>query len=85
MPDGCRARTVVGPGMTKKLLCASLLAATALVTAAPAAQAAPAPGPAGPVPVAPLLDGLLGSLEIGNPATSPQSLLPAGLLGGARG
>ncbi|MGP2438706.1 hypothetical protein [Streptomyces sp. JW3] len=69
--------------MTKKLVCVSVLAA-AFLTAAPLAQAAPAPGPdaLGGVPSAPLLKGLLGALEIGHPATSPQSLLPAGVLGG---
>ncbi|GHC06611.1 MULTISPECIES: hypothetical protein [Streptomyces rochei group] len=66
--------------MIKKLACASVLA-TALLAAAPAAEAAPEPGPSTGVPGAPLLDGLLGTLEIGHPATSPQSLLPEGLLG----
>ncbi|MEU4658359.1 hypothetical protein AB0G32_31255 [Streptomyces sp. NPDC023723] len=67
--------------MTKKLVCVSVLAA-AFLTAAPLAQAAPAPDPLSGVPSAPLLKGLLGALEIGHPATSPQSLLPAGVLGG---
>ncbi|MBX4174847.1 MULTISPECIES: hypothetical protein [Streptomyces rochei group] len=66
--------------MIKKLACASVMA-TALLAAAPAAEAAPEPGPSTGVPGGPLLDGLLGTLEIGHPATSPQSLLPEGLLG----
>jgi hypothetical protein len=66
--------------MIKKLACVSVLA-TALLAAAPAAEAAPAPGPSAGVPGGPLLNGLLGSLEVGHPATSPQSLLPEGVLG----
>ncbi|MFF9049439.1 hypothetical protein [Streptomyces parvulus] len=66
--------------MIKKLACVSVLAA-ALLVSAPVAHSAPAPGPSGGVPGAPLLNGLLGSLEVGHPATSPQSLLPQGVLG----
>ncbi|MCF2129251.1 hypothetical protein L1I79_22820 [Strepomyces sp. STD 3.1] len=67
--------------MIKKLVCVSVLAATVLVSA-PAALAAPAPDPSTGVPGAPLLSGLLGTLEVGHPAASPKSLLPAGILGG---
>ncbi|WP_395571758.1 hypothetical protein [Streptomyces sp. BK79] len=66
--------------MIKKLACVSVIA-TALLAAAPAAGAAPEPGPSAGVPGGPLLNGLLGSLEVGHPATSPQSLLPEGVLG----
>ncbi|AQS71415.1 hypothetical protein [Streptomyces pactum] len=66
--------------MIKKLACASVMA-TALLAAAPAAEAAPAPGPSAGVPGGPLLNGLLATLEGGHPATSPPSLLPAGILG----
>ncbi|WP_320776439.1 hypothetical protein [Streptomyces sp. CRN 30] len=69
--------------MIRKLACVSVLA-VALLSAAPAAQAAhTVPGPSGGVPAAPLLEGLLGALEVGNPATSPRSLVPAGVLGTA--
>ncbi|MFB9463200.1 hypothetical protein [Streptomyces cinereospinus] len=67
--------------MIKKLACVSVLA-TALLAAAPAAQAAPAapaPGSSGTVPGVSLLDGLLGSLEIGHPVTSLKTLLPGDL------
>ncbi|MEV4338330.1 hypothetical protein [Streptomyces sp. NPDC049590] len=72
----------VRAGMIKKLTCASALAAVLLACAAPAAGAAdavrsPAPG----APGASLLSGLLGSLETGNPPTSLNTLLPAGVLG----
>ncbi|MFI5972570.1 hypothetical protein [Streptomyces sp. NPDC051452] len=74
--------------MIKKLAFAIVLAA-ALLAAAPAAEAAQGPGPStgvpGPsagVPGAPLLEGLLGSLEVGHPATSLQSIVPGGVLGG---
>ncbi|MFF8093134.1 hypothetical protein [Streptomyces sp. NPDC016675] len=66
--------------MIKKLACVSVMA-TALLASAPAAVAAPTSGPSSDIPGGPLLDGLLGTLEVGNPATSPQSLLPEGLLG----
>ncbi|MFE0811824.1 hypothetical protein ACFW4M_33400 [Streptomyces sp. NPDC058794] len=66
--------------MIKKLACASVMA-IALLAAAPAAEAAPDPAPSSGIPGGPLLNGLLGSLEIGHPATSPQSLLPEGLVG----
>ncbi|MBU6533505.1 hypothetical protein ACFUIW_19975 [Streptomyces sp. NPDC057245] len=68
--------------MIKKLACVSVLAA-ALLVSAPLAEAAPVPvpEPSAGVPGGPLLNGLLGSLEVGHPATSPQSLLPAGILG----
>ncbi|TDT21931.1 hypothetical protein EV562_12222 [Streptomyces sp. BK208] len=67
--------------MIKKLACVSVMAAAVLVSA-PVAEAAPAPGPSAGVPGGQLLDSLLGSLEVGHPATSPQSLLPQGILGG---
>ncbi|MBC7306425.1 MAG: hypothetical protein H5T80_05755 [Dietzia sp.] len=69
--------------MIKKLVCVTVLA-TALLTAAPAAQAATAHQPAPPagIPGGPLLSGLLGSLEVGHPMASPQSLISAGVLGG---
>ncbi|MBQ0886950.1 hypothetical protein RKD37_008209 [Streptomyces ambofaciens] len=66
--------------MIKKLACVSVMA-TALLVSAPLAEAAPGPDPAAGVPGGPLLNGLLGSLEVGHPATSPQSLLPQGILG----
>ncbi|MDL5205882.1 hypothetical protein [Streptomyces sp. ALI-76-A] len=66
--------------MIKKLACVSVLAVALL--SAPAAQAAPAPGPSAGAPGAPFLGGLLGSLEVGHPATSLRSLLPSGVLGG---
>ncbi|MFD8433244.1 MULTISPECIES: hypothetical protein [Streptomyces] len=66
--------------MIKKLACVSVMA-TALLVSAPAAEAAPVPNPSAGVPGGRLLDGLLGSLEVGHPATSPQSLLPQGLVG----
>ncbi|MBG0856606.1 hypothetical protein I2W78_33295 [Streptomyces spinoverrucosus] len=64
--------------MIKKLACVSVLA-TALLASAPAAQALPLPDPAAPVPGGRLLSGLLGSLEIGHPVTSLNTLLPEGL------
>jgi hypothetical protein len=67
--------------MIKKLACVSVMA-TALLVSAPVAEAAPVPDPSAGVPGGALLDGLLGSLEVGHPATSPQSLLPQGILGG---
>ncbi|MDQ1037228.1 opacity protein-like surface antigen [Streptomyces sp. V3I8] len=69
--------------MIKKIACVSVMA-VALLTAAPAAQAAAAapPAPSAGAPGADLLNGLLGSLEIGNPARSPSTLLPTGILGG---
>ncbi|MFJ8806537.1 hypothetical protein [Streptomyces sp. NPDC102490] len=67
--------------MIKKLACVSVMA-TALLVSAPLAEAAPVPDPSAGVPGGALLDGLLGSLEVGHPATSPQSLLPQGILGG---
>ncbi|MEU7427501.1 hypothetical protein [Streptomyces sp. NPDC040750] len=67
--------------MIKKLAFATVLAA-ALLAAAPAAEAAQSPGPSAGVPGAPLLEGLLGSLEVGHPATSLQSIVPGGVLGG---
>ncbi|GAA3307714.1 hypothetical protein GCM10020295_67410 [Streptomyces cinereospinus] len=39
----------------------------------------PAPGSSGTVPGVSLLDGLLGSLEIGHPVTSLKTLLPGDL------
>ncbi|MFE6286644.1 hypothetical protein [Streptomyces sp. NPDC057877] len=68
--------------MIKNLVRVSVLAAALVATAVPAAQAAAAhPVPSAGIPGAPLLDGVLGALEVGNPAASPQSLLPAGVLG----
>ncbi|MFJ7147871.1 hypothetical protein ACIQVT_06690 [Streptomyces sp. NPDC100445] len=67
--------------MIRKLVCASVLAA-AFLAAAPAAEAAVKPVPSAGVPGAPLLRGLLGALEVGNPMASPQSLVPRGVLGG---
>ncbi|MCS0605379.1 hypothetical protein NX794_29860 [Streptomyces sp. LP11] len=66
--------------MIKKLACATVVAA-ALVASAPAAEAAPTPGTSTGAPGTSLLNGLLGSLEIGYPATSLSTLLPAGLTG----
>ncbi|AIV38261.1 hypothetical protein D1J63_34725 [Streptomyces sp. KPB2] len=66
--------------MIKKLACVSVMAG-ALLVSAPVAEAAPEPGPSTGVPGGRLLDSLLGSLEVGHPATSPQSLLPQGILG----
>ncbi|MFV0137317.1 hypothetical protein ACLGIH_29690 [Streptomyces sp. HMX87] len=72
--------TVVEPGPIKQLGFVSGVA-VALLASAPAAPAAPAHGTSAGVPGGALLDGLLGSLEIGNPATSLQSLLPTGIAG----
>ncbi|WP_221348622.1 hypothetical protein [Streptomyces beigongshangae] len=68
--------------MIKKIACVSVLAGTLLATA-PTAQAAAAAAPVPPAgaPGAGLLNGLLGSLEVGNPVASPSTLLPAGLVG----
>ncbi|MFG3661103.1 hypothetical protein [Streptomyces sp. NPDC047706] len=66
--------------MIKKLVCVSAMA-TALLAAAPAAQAAPAPDSSRGVPGSRLLDGLLGSLEVGHPVTSLSTILPSGLVG----
>ncbi|MFG2603422.1 hypothetical protein ACGFT2_07725 [Streptomyces sp. NPDC048514] len=66
--------------MIKKLACVTVLAASLLATA-PAAEAAQAPAPSTGAPGASLLNGLLGTLEIGHPATSLQTLLPTGLVG----
>jgi hypothetical protein len=66
--------------MIKKIACLSVVA-TALLAAAPAAQAAPLPRPSAGAPGASFLNDLLGALEIGHPAGSPQTLLPTGLLG----
>lgn len=66
--------------MIKKLACVCVMA-TSLLLSAPLAEAAPVPEPSAGVPGGPLLNGLLGSLEVGHPATSPQSLLPKGILG----
>ncbi|MEU6592604.1 hypothetical protein ABZ923_25815 [Streptomyces sp. NPDC046881] len=64
--------------MIKKLACVTVLA-TALLAAAPTAEAAPRPAPPTAVPGAALLNGVLGSLEVGHPVTSLRTLLPADL------
>ncbi|MEV5342598.1 hypothetical protein AB0K93_29555 [Streptomyces sp. NPDC052676] len=66
--------------MIKKIACVSAMA-VALLASAPAAQAATPPAPSSGAPGVPLLDGLLGSLEVGHPVTSPRTLLPAGITG----
>ncbi|MFF8865244.1 MULTISPECIES: hypothetical protein [unclassified Streptomyces] len=66
--------------MIKKIACASAVAA-ALLAAAPAAEAAPKPAPASGVPAASLLNGLLGSLEVGHPVTSLKTIVPTGVRG----
>ncbi len=74
--------------MIKKMLvrasCLSALTA-ALLASAPAshaaAVAAPLPAPSAGAPGAPLVGGLLGSLEVGHPVTSLRTLVPAGVLG----
>ncbi|MEU1006868.1 hypothetical protein [Streptomyces sp. NPDC005890] len=66
--------------MIKKLACVTVLAA-ALLAAAPAAEAAQLPAPHTAVPGGALLNGILGSLEVGHPATSLRTLLPTGLQG----
>jgi hypothetical protein len=79
--------TFVEVGMIKKkLLRASCLSAltAALLASAPAshaAVAAPLPAPSAGAPGAPLVGGLLGSLEVGHPVTSLRTLVPAGVLG----
>jgi hypothetical protein len=67
------------PSMIKKFACVSAMA-VALLASAPTAQAA-SPTPSSGAPGVPLLDGLLGSLEVGHPVTSPRTLLPAGITG----
>ncbi|NKQ25944.1 hypothetical protein HF200_16245 [Streptomyces galbus] len=68
--------------MIRKIACVSVMATAVLAApAVSAAQAAPLPRPSAGAPGAALLNNLLGSLEIGHPATSPQPLLPSGLLG----
>ncbi|MFG3099148.1 hypothetical protein ACGFZL_01210 [Streptomyces sp. NPDC048182] len=69
--------------MIKQLATVTVLAASVLAAAPVAQAAAPAarPGPSAGVPGAPLLDGLLGILEVGHPAASAQSLVPGGVLG----
>ncbi|MFF5531460.1 hypothetical protein ACFY71_03110 [Streptomyces cinerochromogenes] len=66
--------------MIKKFTCITVLAA-ALLAAAPAAEAAQRPAPPTAVPGGALLNGLLGSLEVGHPVTSLRALLPARLQG----
>ncbi|MFG2356399.1 hypothetical protein [Streptomyces sp. NPDC048521] len=66
--------------MIKKLACVTVMAA-ALLAAAPAAGAAPGPHSSTGAPGASLLRGLLGSLEVGHPATSLQTILPPGVTG----
>lgn len=67
--------------MIRKLSCLSVVVA-ALLMSAPAAQAAnPRPAPSNGAPGTPLLDGVFGSLEVGSPAGSLNTLLPTGLLG----
>jgi hypothetical protein len=69
--------------MIKKLALVSAVAAALLATApaAEAAQATRAPAPSGGAPLVPFLNGVLGALEVGHPATSLQSILPAGTVG----
>ncbi|GGT08793.1 hypothetical protein [Streptomyces chromofuscus] len=66
--------------MIKKLACAAVMA-SALLASAPAAHAAPHPQPSTAVPGGALLNGLLGSLEIGHPVTSLRTILPSGVSG----
>ncbi|MET8771980.1 hypothetical protein [Streptomyces sp. NPDC004658] len=66
--------------MIKKLACVTALTA-ALLAAAPTAGAAIRPAPPTAVPGGSLLDGVLGSLEIGHPVTSLRTLLPTGVRG----
>ncbi|GAA4804050.1 hypothetical protein [Streptomyces ziwulingensis] len=68
--------------MIKKLATATATAsalAVAFLTVTPAAHAAPLPEPSAGIPGGRFLEGLLGALEIGHPASSAQSLLPAGV------
>ncbi|MER6427561.1 hypothetical protein ABT272_07410 [Streptomyces sp900105245] len=67
--------------MIKKIACASAVVAALLAAAAPAAEAAPKPVPANGVPAAPLLNGILGSLEVGHPVTSLKTIVPTGVRG----
>ncbi|POX64153.1 hypothetical protein C3492_07205 [Streptomyces sp. Ru62] len=66
--------------MIKKLACVTVLTAALLASAA-TAEATPRPAPPTGVPGAALLDGILGSLEIGHPATSLRTILPTGVRG----
>ncbi len=66
--------------MIKKLACVTALAA-ALLASAPTAGAATRPAPPTGVPGASLLNGILGSLEIGHPVTSLRTLLPTDVRG----
>jgi hypothetical protein len=67
--------------MIKKFACVSAMAVALLASAPAAAQAAAPPAPSSGAPGVPLLEGLLGSLEVGHPVTSPSTLLPAGITG----
>ncbi|MCW5249630.1 MULTISPECIES: hypothetical protein [unclassified Streptomyces] len=82
--------------MVKRLVCVSVLSAAVLASAAATATAAPA-APAAPAepsvpavsavplpgaPGVPLLEGVLGSLEVGHPVTSLTALLPDGVRAG---
>lgn len=66
--------------MIKKLACLTALTA-ALLASAPAAGAANRPAPPTGVPGASLVNGILGSLEIGHPVTSLKTLLPTDVRG----
>ncbi|MGW2030155.1 hypothetical protein [Streptomyces sp. NPDC001811] len=66
--------------MIKELACVTVLT-TALLAAAATAEAGTRPAPHTAVPGAALLDGVLGSLEIGHPATSLRTVLPSGVRG----
>ncbi|WP_161224326.1 hypothetical protein [Streptomyces sp. SID8352] len=83
--------------MVKRLVCVSVLSAavlastaTATATAAPAAPATPSEPsvpavsavPLPGAPGVPLLEGVLGSLEVGHPVTSLTALLPDGVRAG---
>ncbi|MEW2508792.1 hypothetical protein [Streptomyces sp. NPDC046870] len=66
--------------MIKKLACVTVLTAALLASAA-TAEAGTRSTPPTAVPGAALLDGILGSLEIGHPATSLRTVLPPGVRG----
>ncbi|MGW2097289.1 hypothetical protein ACWCPX_06160 [Streptomyces olivaceoviridis] len=67
--------------MVKKLACVTALTAALLASAA-TAEAGTRPAPPTGAPGAALLDGILGSLEIGHPVTSLRTVLPTGVRGG---
>ncbi|CAM5472554.1 MULTISPECIES: hypothetical protein [Streptomyces] len=66
--------------MIKKLACVTALTAALLASAA-TAEATTRPAPPTGAPGAALLDGILGSLEIGHPVTSLRTVLPTGVRG----